>query len=103
MNATQQAYEQLESKREGLYGELIEAVLDLGGYLIQTPGYFAAFHIKDGEAHVLYACGNMRELLRYAADNADALGIESVGWERGLVGKHEDYKRYTLNQLCRRK
>ncbi len=103
MNATHQAYEHLEGQHEGLYGELIEHVLDRGGYLIQSPRYFVAYYVEDGVAHVLYACGSMKELLRFARDNAASMGVEHIGWERSLVGKHKSYNIYSMDKLCRKR
>ena len=103
MNASQRAYEYLESHQPGMYAELVECVLENGGSMIQTPEYFAAYIVRDGEAHVLYACGNLAELLRYARDNAESMGYDRISWERSIAGKHRNITTYTLEKLCRKK
>lgn len=99
MNATRQAYDFLEAHREGSYEELCCAVLELGGYMVQTPGYFVAFVVQAQVAHVLFACGDLRGLLAFARAAVWLYGVRRLRWERSLVGKHAGCHEYDILTL----
>lgn len=101
-DATEQAYRMLEEHRAGMYEELVGYVLLHGGVLVQSRLMFAAFVVEDGVAHVLFACGCLPALMKYAEVNAVLYGYTKVSWERSLVGKHRETKVYDLKKLCQK-
>lgn len=96
MNAVQQAYEMLGD--ENFTGLLME-VQHRGGWTIQGATFFLAFVPTDGCAEVLFACGNLREIIRFARANQSVFGCERARWCRSLVGKHAGYNTYKINDL----
>lgn len=101
MHATAQAFRFLEDHATYSYEELCAAVLDAGGYMVQTPDYFVAFTVCEREALVLFACGNLRGLIAYARMAGKLYGFDRVTWTRSLVNKRVDYKTYDLLHLTK--
>lgn len=101
MYATRQAFDCLEAFREGAYEALCCRVLESGGYMVQTPGYFVAFVVQEEVAHVLFACGDFRGLLAFASAAVGLYGVRRVRWERSLVGKHKGIHEYDIFALTR--
>lgn len=101
MNASDKAYDFLEEFYTGGYCQLVEDVLNARGLLVQDDDMFGAAVIRDGECHVIFACGNLRKLLRFCLAVSGLYGVERVKWERTLCGKHEESRTYTLEQLKR--
>ena len=96
MNAVEQAYGLLGAERfEGLCLE----VLCTGGTLVQDSEFMIGFRVEDGVAHVLFACGDLRKILRFARANKGVFGYDRACWVRSLVGKHEDMRIYDIDRL----
>lgn len=99
MNASTEAYEWLERKDAGLYEGLVASVLSMGATLVQDAEFVLAYKVEEGEAHVLFAYGNLRKIIKFAHANAGIWGVERVLWERSLCGKHKKINVYNLNKL----
>ena len=101
MNATKQAYDFLEAHREGSYEELCCTVLALDGCMVQDATFFLAWIPEDGGrvAHVLFALGDIRKMTAYIKAMASIHGIDSVKWERSIVGKHESAHVFKISNL----
>ena len=96
MNAVEQAYGLLGAERfEGLCLE----VLCTGGTLVQDSEFMIGFVVQDRVAHVLFACGDLRRIIRFAKANKGVFGYERACWVRSLVGKHEDMRFYDIDRL----
>lgn len=96
MNPTQQAYELLG---EDAYTALCLEVLCTGGTLVQSEEFMLAFRVEHGVAHVLFACGSLKKILRFARENKGVFGYTRASWVRSLVGKHEDLRTYYIDRL----
>ncbi len=96
MNATEQAYALLGG--EGYEAMCLE-VLCTGGTMVQDDAFMLCFRVEDGVAHVLFACGDLRKILRFARANKGVFGYERACWVRSLVGKHSDMRFYDIDRL----
>lgn len=96
LNATARAWEMLGSER---YEELCSAVLCLGGTMVQDEDFMLVFKVSDRVAEVLFACGDLRKILRFARANKGVFGYERACWVRSLVGKHADARVYDIDRL----
>lgn len=96
MNATEQAYELLG---EDGYTALCLEVLRTHGTLVQSEEFLLAFRVEHGVAHVLFACGELKMIIRFARANKAVFGYRRASWVRSLVGKHEDLRTYDIDRL----
>ncbi|MBQ5665547.1 MAG: hypothetical protein IIV41_06755 [Akkermansia sp.] len=96
MNATEQAYGLLG---EDGYTALCLEVISTHGTLVQDKEFMLAFRVEHGVAHVLFACGNLKKILRFAHQNKGVFGYTRASWVRSLVGKHEDLRTYDIDRL----
>ena len=96
MNATERAYELLG---EDGYTSLCLEVISTHGTMVQDSEFLLAFRVEHGVAHVLFACGSLKQILRFARENKAVFGYTRASWERSLVGKHSDMRFYDINRL----
>ena len=96
MNATEQAYALLGGE---CYEAMCLEVLCTGGTMVQDDAFMLCFRVEDGVAHVLFACGDLRKILRFARANKGVFGYERACWVRSLVGKHADMRFYDIDRL----
>lgn len=96
MNATEQAYGLLG---EDGYTALCLEVISTHGTLVQDSEFLLAFRVEHGVAHVLFACGSLKKILRFARENKGVFGYTRASWVRSLVGKHENLRTYDIDRL----
>lgn len=96
LNATARAWEMLGAER---YEELCSAVLCLGGTMVQDEDFMLVFKVSDRVAEVLFACGDLRRIIRFAKANKRVFGYDHASWVRSLVGKRADARVYDIDRL----
>lgn len=96
MNATEQAYGILGAEQ---YEALCIELLCTGGTMVQDKEFVLAFRVEHGVARVLFACGNLKKILRFAKANGSVFGYARASWVRSLVGKHADERVYDIDRL----